>query len=276
MGSQNGIMDEINQLITKKENEQQNLTQFLSDIRTIAQKLGDVELQNKLRRMTCSINRTFCLFDEFECLYEETKLPQLIASAPESGAKSVVTQTSIEIQTDNANDSIIDWKSVVDNQVTQDEDEVVQINFKTEQPRKLSVESLSSTPSPASRTSSRSTSPVTEATVKKFQKILAETQKNALEAKKMIDDVKNGENNNKKAVVIKGSTKLGKYNRKAKSHGGGNDNNSNNQRVPPIKRARKSIDDTIERIKKKRDNCVEMSFEEMVMKNALKFYADNF
>lgn len=54
----------------------------------------------------------------------------------------------------------------------------------------------------------------------------------------MIDDVKNGENNNKKAVVIKGSTKLGKYNRKAKSHGGGNDNNSNNQRVPPIKRVR--------------------------------------
>ena len=74
--------------------------------------------------------------------------------------------------------------------------------------------------------------------MKKFQKILAETQKNAMEAKKMIDDVKNGENNNKKAVVIKGSTKLGKYNRKAKSHGGGNDNNSNNQRVPPIKRVR--------------------------------------
>ena len=47
------------------------------------------------------------MFDEFECLYEETKLPQLIASAPESGAESVVTQTSIEIQTDNANDSII-------------------------------------------------------------------------------------------------------------------------------------------------------------------------
>ena len=41
-------------------------------------------------------------------------------------------------------------------------------------------------------------------------------------------------------------------------------------------KVRKSIDDTIERIKKKKDNSNEMSFEEMVMKNALKFYADNF
>lgn len=112
----------------------------------------------------------------------------------------------------------------------------------------------------------------------------------------MIEEVKSTENNNmngkqKKTVVIKGNTKLGKYNRKAKSHSGANDNNSNNQKMP-IKRvrqpfypyrfsnsffqARKSIDDTIERIKKKRDNSVELSFEEMVMKNALKFYQDNF
>ena len=93
-----------------------------------------------------------------------------------------------------------------------------------------------------SRTSSRSSSPVTEATVKKFQRILAETQKNAIQAKKMIDEVKNAENNNsngkqKKAVMIKGNTKLGKYNRKAKSHSGANDNNSNNQKLP-IKRVR--------------------------------------
>ena len=53
----------------------------------------------------------------------------------------------------------------------------------------------------------------------------------------MINEVKGAENNNKQAVVIKGSTKLGKYNRKAKSHGG-NDNNSNNQKQPPIKRVR--------------------------------------
>ena len=71
---------------------------------------GDVELQNKLRRMTCSINRTFCLFDEFECLYEETKLPKLITTTPAANeSKPAVMQTSVEIQTDSVcqNDSII-------------------------------------------------------------------------------------------------------------------------------------------------------------------------
>ena len=82
--------------------------------------------------------------------------------------------------------------------------------------------------------------------VKKFQQILVETQRNALEAKKMIDEVKTTEvtNNNKrkslvakqpvKKVEIKGKTKLTKYRGKAKSHGG-NENNSSNH-VLPVKR----------------------------------------
>ena len=39
---------------------------------------------------------------------------------------------------------------------------------------------------------------------------------------------------------------------------------------------RKPIHDTVEKIKKNRDNSEEISFETMVMKNALKFYAENF
>ena len=39
---------------------------------------------------------------------------------------------------------------------------------------------------------------------------------------------------------------------------------------------RKSIHDTVEKIKKNRDNSEEISFETMVMQNALKFYAENF
>ena len=103
--------------------------------------------------------------------------------------------------------------------------------------------------------------------VKKFQQILVETQRNALEAKKMIDEVKTTEmkttevtNNNKrkslvasqtvkkveigqkirnqpvKKVEIKGKTKLTKYRGKAKSHGG-NENNSSNHALP-VKRVR--------------------------------------
>ena len=98
--------------------------------------------------------------------------------------------------------------------------------------------------------------------VKKFQQILVETQRNAIEAKKMIDEVKTTEvtNNNKrkslvasqtvkkveigqkirnqpvKKVEIKGKTKLTKYRGKAKSHGG-NENNSSNHALP-VKRVR--------------------------------------
>ena len=39
---------------------------------------------------------------------------------------------------------------------------------------------------------------------------------------------------------------------------------------------RKSIHETVEKIKKNRDNSEEISFETMVMQNALKFYAENF
>ena len=64
--------------------------------------------------------------------------------------------------------------------------------------------------------------------VTSFEKILAKTQKDALEAKAMIEEVKKmtkneNQNNNKQTKgmkAIKAVSKLGKYNRKAKSHGG--------------------------------------------------------
>lgn len=76
-----------------------------SVISELAQKFDDVELQNKLRRMAVSINRTFCLFDEFECLYEENKP----ASMPiqETQIAIMPATNTIETQTECANDSII-------------------------------------------------------------------------------------------------------------------------------------------------------------------------
>ena len=56
--------------------------------------------------MTVSINRTFCLFDEFECLYEENK-PM---SSPIQATQIAIipATTTIETQTEcAANDSII-------------------------------------------------------------------------------------------------------------------------------------------------------------------------
>ena len=47
--------------------------------------------------------------------------------------------------------AFLDWKSIVDQDDTTPETEIVQINFKDQAPvRKLSVESVSSTPSPTS------------------------------------------------------------------------------------------------------------------------------
>ena len=84
-----------------------SLTQDWSyTISHLALKFDNVELQNKLRRMAVSINRTFCLFDEFECLYEENK-PM---SSPIQATQIAImpATTTIETQTEcAANDSII-------------------------------------------------------------------------------------------------------------------------------------------------------------------------
>ena len=121
-------MNEINQLITRKQTEQDQLATFLADLKKIGKKsltlsaspkwyfsassIDNTELQNKIRRLSCSVNRTFCLFDEFECLYEEN-IPTKNQNSEEvllpikPATRETETQTDEIKQKVDQNDSVI-------------------------------------------------------------------------------------------------------------------------------------------------------------------------
>ena len=129
-------MNEINQLITRKQTEQDQLGTLLADLKKIgiqlafsfitkkfscefqhntyilASSIDNTELQNKIRRISCSVNRTFCLFDEFECLYEEnittkTESSEEVLLPIKPATREIETQTDEVKQKVDQNDSVI-------------------------------------------------------------------------------------------------------------------------------------------------------------------------
>ena len=88
------------------------LCEFQSKIYNLASSIDNTELQNKIRRTSCSVNRTFCLFDEFECLYEEN-IPTKTESSEEvvlpikPATREIETQTDEVKQKVDQNDSVI-------------------------------------------------------------------------------------------------------------------------------------------------------------------------